>query len=91
MNRLTVAYNDATRMILRIPRCMSASQICAELRVPACHAVCRNLMFKFIIRLNRSENSIISYLVCPAKSDIRYRSQNWAHWCKLLYVSHENG
>ncbi len=42
-----------------------------ELQVSACQAVCRNLMVKFIIRLDRSENSIISYLVCPAKSDIR--------------------
>ncbi len=72
MNRLTVAYNDAMRMLLRIPRYMSASQMFTELRVPACQAVCRNLMFKFIINLDRSENSIICYLVCPAKSDIRY-------------------
>ncbi len=72
MNRLTVAYNDAMRMFLRISRYMSASQMFAELLVPACQAVCRNLMFKFIIRLYRSENSIISYLVCPGKSDIRY-------------------
>ncbi len=58
--------------------------------MPACQAVCRNLMFTFIMRLDRFENSIISYLVCLAKSDIRYSSQNWVHWCKLLYVSHEN-
>ncbi len=70
MNRLTVAYNDVMRMLLRIPRYMSGSQMFAELPVPACQAVCRNLMFKFI--LDRSENNIISYLVCPAKSDIRY-------------------
>ncbi len=38
---------------------MSASQIFAELRVPARQAVYRNLMFKFIIRVDRSENSII--------------------------------
>ncbi len=51
---------------------MSANQMFAELRVPACQAVWRNIMFKFIIRLDRSENRIISYLVCPAKSDIMY-------------------
>ncbi len=38
----------------------------------ACQAVCRNLMFKFISRQDRSKHSIISYLVSPAKSDIRY-------------------
>ncbi len=31
MNRLTVAYNDAMRMRLKIPRYMSASQIFEEL------------------------------------------------------------
>ncbi len=72
MNRLTVAYNDAMRMLLRIPRYMCASQMFAELWVPACQAVCRNLMFKFITRLDRSENSIISYLIRSAKSDIIY-------------------
>ncbi len=72
MNRLAVAYNDAMRMLLRILRFLSARQMFAELRVPACQIVCRNLMFKFIIRPDRSENSIINYLVCPAKSDIRY-------------------
>ncbi len=50
MNRLTVAYHDAMKMLLRIPRYMSASQMFEELRVPACQVVCRNLMFKFIIR-----------------------------------------
>ncbi len=75
MNRLTMAYKDAMRMLLRIPRYMSASQMFAELQVtqvPACQAVCKNLMFKVITRLYRYENSIISYLVCHAKSDIRY-------------------
>ncbi len=72
MNRLTVAYNDAMKMLLRIHRYMRASQMFAELRVPTCQVVCRNLMFKFITRLDRYEKSIISYLVSSAKSDVRY-------------------
>ncbi len=71
MTKLTVAYNDAMRMLHRIPRFMSASQMFAELQVPACQAVCRNLMYKVISRMAKSENSIISYLVSPAKSDTR--------------------
>ena len=87
MTRLTVAYNDAMIMLLKVPRYMSASQMFAELHVPACQAVCRNLMYKFITRLDKSENCIISYLVNPTKSDIRYSSKNWAHWRKQLYVT----
>ncbi len=66
MNGLKVAYSDAMRMLLRIPRYISVSQMFAELPVPARQAVGRNLMFKFITRPDRSENSIISYLVSPA-------------------------
>ncbi len=72
MKRLIVAYNDTKKTFLRIPRYMRASQMFAAHQVHACQAVCRNLMFTFIIRLDRSENRIISYLVCSAKSDIRY-------------------
>ena len=63
----------------------------ADLHVPACQAVCRNLMYKFITRLDKSENNIISYIVNPAKSDSLYNSKLWAHWRKQLYVSHVNG
>ncbi len=63
---------------------MSASQMFTERRVPA------NLMFKFIIGKDRSENSIISYLVCPAKSDIRNSSKighigaNYCMWAMKM-------
>ncbi len=42
---MQVAYNDTMKMLHRIPRYMSASQMFAELQVPACQAVCRNPMF----------------------------------------------
>ncbi len=45
MNRLTVAYNDTMRMLVRIPRYMSACQMFAEFLVPACQAVCRNVIY----------------------------------------------
>ncbi len=39
LNRLTVAYNDVMRMLLRIPGQKSASQMFSNIQVPTCHAV----------------------------------------------------
>ena len=84
LHRLTVAYNDAMRMLLRVPRYFSASQMFAELNVPACSAVLRNLMYKFIQRVDVSENSILKMLVNPSYSSLRYTSGLWKFWLKSL-------
>ncbi len=86
MQRLTVAYNDAMRMLLRVPRYFSASQMFAEVNVPACQAVIRNLTHKFMVRLDKSENCIINVLINPAISSTRYTSPLWKHWYKSLHT-----
>ncbi len=48
VNKLRIAYNDIMRMLLGLPRCHSASQMFANINVPACQAVIRNLIFKFM-------------------------------------------
>ena len=91
MQRLTVAYNDAMRMLLKVPRYLSASQMFAELQVPACQAVIRNLMFKFICRIEKSTNSIISALVDPVSCSNRFTSRLWKHWHQSLYTDWDAG
>ena len=90
IRKLTVAYNDAMRLTLRVPRHFSASQMFAELRVPACQGVIRNLMFKFIKRIEKSNNDIIMNLVDPNRSSARYTSRLWKHWYRSLYVNGMN-
>ncbi len=51
-------------MLLGLPQCHSACQIFVNVNVPACQAVIRNLIFKFMCRLDKSENVIIQGLVC---------------------------
>ena len=85
IRKLNVAYNDIMRLLLRLPRYHSASQLFANVGVPAFQAVIRNLIFKFITRLDRSENAIIQGLV--RESDLRFTSAIWMHWYKLLYVN----
>ncbi len=47
VNKLRISYSDIMRMLLGVPRCHSASQMFANVNVPAYQAVIRNLIFKF--------------------------------------------
>ena len=49
-NKLRVAYNDALRILLRLPRCTSASQLFVNSGVPTLNALLRNLMYSFMMR-----------------------------------------
>ena len=71
MQRLRVAYNDAMRILLKIPRGGSASQMFVTAGVSTFHALLRNLMFKFMKRLEESRNGIIVVLVNPTLSCAR--------------------
>ncbi len=85
-HKLRVAYNDALRMILRLPRWTSASQLFVCCGIPTLDAVLRNFMFNFMVRLDNSKNEIIMALTVPKKSSTRYYSGFWRHWRACLYV-----
>ena len=78
-HRLNVAYNNVLRRLLRRPRFCSASGLFVECRIPNCKAVIRNLIFRFMTRLDLSTNSIISTILV---SDIRWTSRIRRHWVK---------
>ncbi len=58
-NKLRIVYNYIMRMLLGLQWCHSASQMFANINVPAYQADIRNLIFKFMCRLDKSENDII--------------------------------
>ena len=86
MKKLHVAYNDAFRILLRVPRWTSASHMFVTNNVPTFHAVMRNFMYKFMCRLLESKNGIISAITETKQSDTRYTSSLWKHWTQCLYV-----
>ena len=49
MRKINVAYNNAFRMIMQLPRYCSASNMFAMCNVPSCQAVMRNLVYRFTI------------------------------------------
>ncbi len=53
-----MAYNDIMRLLLRLSRYHSTSQLFANIGVPAFQGVLRNLVFKFITRLDKLDNVI---------------------------------
>ena len=84
--KIMVAYNDCMRLLLRIPRRSSASQMFVNAGVPTCAAVLRNLMYKFMCRASESQNSLVAVLASPARSSVRLFSNMWNHWRTCLYV-----
>ena len=84
LQRLNVAYNDALRLLLRVPRWHSASVLFVNQGIPTFKALLRKLMYSFMCRLDKSYNSIIVVLANPRKSSCRYNSGLWRHWQSSL-------
>ena len=85
LQKLKVAYNDALRLLVRVPRWHSASQLFVNLGVPTFQALLRNLMYKFMCRLDKSDNSLIVSLTNPVYSSNRFSSLIRRHWRSCLY------
>ena len=87
MQKLNVAYNDGMKLLLKVPRWSSASQLFFSVGVPTCPAVRHNLMNKCMCRMSDSVNSIIFTLTNTAQSSVRFFSKIWSLWCLSLYVN----
>ena len=84
LRKLQVAYNDCLRILLKKPRCSSASKLFVDSGLSTLQALLRNLMFKFMSRLDESQNCIIMMLTSPRCSSVRYQSYLWKHWYGCL-------
>ncbi|XP_024116673.2 uncharacterized protein LOC112138347 [Oryzias melastigma] len=86
MRKLQVAYNDALRVVLRKPRWTSASELFVFNRINTLHALLRNLIFKFICRLDSTKNTLIMSIHNIRFSAIRFSSSIWKHWRSCLFI-----
>ncbi|XP_016534059.1 RNA-directed DNA polymerase from mobile element jockey-like [Poecilia formosa] len=87
LQKLKVAYNDGMRLLLRMPRWTSASQLFIGVGVSTFHAVLRSLMYRFMGRLCVSTNNIILLLIDISRSSVRCKSKMWTHWrCSLMAI-----
>ena len=84
IRRLYIAYHNSLKILIGVSTREHTSPICANLNIKSCPALIRNLIFKFMTRLNQSENKIIA-AICS--SSFYYASPMWKHWRQLLYVN----
>ena len=59
IHNLHVAYNNVFRLLLNQPKYCSASTMFVEYHVPDSKAVIRNLVYKFMRRLDASYNKLV--------------------------------
>ena len=79
IRKLYVAYNNAFRMLFRLPRDCSASGMFAVNNVTSCPALLRKLVFGFYKRVNSSQNCIVQ-VICG--SDIWWKSSIRSNWSR---------
>ena len=84
INKLYTAYHNILKSFIGVNKREYTSPICVYLNVRNCPAVLRNLVFRFMNRLQTSSNIIISSIY---SSSCFYKSQIWKHWRFLLYIS----
>ena len=87
-NKLRVAYNNVFRFLLGLPRdeqgrpC-SASGMFASRRVKSLQEILRNLIYKFMCRLDVSDNDLVRSILSQSVTRI---SKLRKHWNRLLFV-----
>ena len=82
--KLYRAYHNTFKLFLGVPKREHTSPIFAVLNVKTCQGVIRNLIFRFMVRLKESSNTIMR-AICS--SSIYYQSTIWKHWRSLLYTN----
>ena len=63
LSKLYVAYHNILKLLIGVSKYERNSPIYAYLNVPNCAAVLRNLIYRFICRLEKSENNILQALI----------------------------
>ena len=63
INRLTVCFNTIYRRSLDLPQVCSASKMFAEMRVRSLQEVGRQMFYSAMMRVNSSENLLLSKIV----------------------------
>ena len=81
--KLQITYHNILKMNIGLSKFESTSATCAITNTQCCQSVIRNLVYKFLYRLDKSKNTIVKALL---SSSIVYSSRVRSHWRGLLYV-----
>ena len=83
MKRLLITYHNVFKMSISMSKYESTSVLCTVYNVLCCQAVIRNLVYRFMCRLQASNNSLVMSI---QSSSLVYTSRIRKHWRRLLYV-----
>ena len=84
MKRLLITYHNVFKMSISMSKYESTSLLCTVCNVLCCQAVLRNLVYRFMCRLQASNNSLVMSI---QSSSLVYKSRIRKHWRRLLYVN----
>ena len=83
VTKLHITYHNILKRNIGLSKYESTSATCAYTNTQCCQSTIRNLVFKFVCRLNTSDNALIKALLA---SSVVYSSRIHSHWRRLLYV-----
>lgn len=83
INKLYIAYHSIFKQFVNFSKFESTSLLCTVFDVQCCQSVIRNLIHKFIQRLDDSSNDLIIQIL---SSSLVYTSYMRKHWRSLLYI-----
>ena len=83
--KLQITYNNILKMNIGLPKYESTSVTCAITNTQCCQSVIRNIVYTFVCRRDKYNNTIVKALL---SSSIVYSSRIRSHWRGggLLYV-----
>ena len=81
MRKLRIAYNNSLRRLLGIPKHNSASEMFVQLNIKSFCKLLKKYVFRFINRLNVSDNSILVF-ICDSSVPIFSNIWNW--WYNIV-------
>ena len=85
MRKLNTAYHNVCKLLLSISKYESTSLVCSVYDIQCCKAIIRRLTYKFICRLENSNNALLNGIT---NSSMRYKSKLWHTWNRALYINH---
>ena len=83
MKWLLITYHNVFKMSISMSKYESTSLLCTVYNVFWCQAVIRNLVYRFMCRIQASNNSLDMSI---QSSSLVYTSRIRKHWRRLLYV-----
>ena len=83
MSKLLVSYHNIFKLFIGVSKFESTSTLCMVTDTLCCQAVIRDLVYRFMQRLESAPNDIVKALLATS---VKYKSRIRLFWSKLLYV-----